>query len=131
IFREQQAHDRVQQVLEKTVDISPLSILRQQHLGDVAMLNNDLQVAANAYRRTIKLGEYSCYDRIANHLGFTRATAALYEEDSVSTKPLLREAMKTLAEIEQRFGKVPEQKIEVGLLESRLLVCNGEQQKAK
>src|SRR5690606_29501686 len=37
IYREQEAYDRLQNILEKAVDISPLSILRQQHLGEVAL----------------------------------------------------------------------------------------------
>lgn len=131
IYREQQNYTQLQQVLEKTVDISPLSILRQQHLGDVALMNNDVRVAAQAYRRTVKLGEHSCYDRIENHLGYARAVTALYEEDSTQGKPMLREALRVLSETEQRFGKAPEHKIETGLLECQLLACNGEQQQAK
>jgi CheY-like chemotaxis protein len=131
IYREQQSYTQLQQVLEKTVDISPLSILRQQDLGDVALINNDARVAAQAYRRTVKLGEHSCYDRIDNHLGYARAVTALYEADSSQGKPMVREALRVLSETEQRFGKAPEQKIEVGLLECQLLVCNGEEQQAK
>src|SRR5690606_19638708 len=70
IYREQEAYDRLQNILEKAVDISPLSILRQQHLGEVALRNNDVVTATHAYRRTIKLGENSCYDCVDNHLGF-------------------------------------------------------------
>src|SRR5690606_37238361 len=99
IYREQEAYDRLQNILEKAVDISPLSILRQQHLGEVALRNNDVVTATHAYRRTIKLGENSCYDCVDNHLGFVRATLALFKEDKSLAKPLLRDALKTLTEI--------------------------------
>jgi CheY-like chemotaxis protein len=131
ILREQNAYARLQETLEKAVDISPFSILRQQQLGDVAIFNNDALTAANAYRRTVKLGEYSCYDRLDNHTGFLRATLMLFKEDKNQAKGLVRDALKVASEMEQRFGKTPEQKLEVALLESQLLVCQGEKQKAE
>lgn len=130
IYREQQANDLLQKVLENAVNISPLSILRQQHLGDVAMINNDAPTAANAYRRAVKLGENSCYDRLENHTGFARAALALFQEDKAQAKLLLRDVAKTLSEIDQRFGKSVTQKLETSLLEAQLLVCQGEDKKA-
>jgi CheY-like chemotaxis protein len=131
IYREQHLHKRLQEVLQQTVEISPLSILRQQQLGDVAMLNNDAETAANAYRRTVRLGENSFYDRLENHIGFARATLALFREDKILAKPLLREAIKTMAELEQRFTKSPEEKIEALLIEAQLYASNGETRKAE
>lgn len=131
IYREQHLHKRLQDVLQQTVEISPLSILRQQQLGDVAMLNNDAETAANAYRRTVRLGENSFYDRLENHTGFARATLALFREDKILAKPLLRDAIKTMAELEQRFIKSPEEKIEALLIEAQLFASNGETRKAE
>ncbi len=131
IYREQQANEQLQRILAKAVDISPLSILRQQRLGDVAMENNDLQVAASAYRRTVKLGENSCFDRVANHLGFARATLALFNDDKAAAKPLLRDVAKVMGDIELRFGKTPEQHLETNLLDIQLLSHLGEQKKAE
>ena len=131
IYREQHLHKRLQEVLQQTVEISPLSILRQQQLGDIAMLNNDAETAANAYRRTVRLGENSFYDRLENHIGFARATLALFREDKILAKPLLREAIKTMAELEQRFTKSPEEKIEALLIEAQLYASNGETRKAE
>src|SRR5690606_27137123 len=105
IYREQHLNKPLQEVLQQAVEISPLSILRQQQLGDVAMMNNDAETAASAYRKTVRLGENSYYDRIENHTGFARATLALFRENKTLGKPLLREAMKTLGELEQRFSK--------------------------
>lgn len=130
IYREQEAYDRLQDTLAKAVDISPLSILRQQYLGEVAMINNDVLTAANAYRRTVKLGENSCYDCLGNHLGFARATLALFNEDKNQARPILRDALKTLSDVDQRFGKTAEQKLETTLIEAQLYVCQGENRKA-
>ena len=131
IYREQHLHKRLQDVLQQAVEISPLSILRQQQLGDIAMMNNDAETAANAYRRTVRLGENSCYDRLENHTGFARATLALFREDKILAKPLLRDALKTMAELEQRFTKSAEEKIETLLIESQLLASSGETKKAE
>lgn len=131
IYREQNATDRLQETLEKAVSLSPLSILRQQSLADVAMENHDVLTAAHAYRRSVKLGENSCYDRVDSHTGFARATLALHKEDKNQAKPLLRDAMKTLTEIDTRFGKNPRQKLEISLIEAQLLVCQGDKQKAE
>jgi CheY-like chemotaxis protein len=131
IFREQQAKDKLQQTLARAVDISPLSILRQQQLGHVAYENNDLHTAANAYKRTVKLGEYSCFDSLSSHLGFARATLALVREDKAAAQPLLRDLIKVMGAIEQRFGKTPEQKLETDLLEVQLLSALGEHKKAE
>jgi CheY-like chemotaxis protein/Tfp pilus assembly protein PilF len=131
IYREQNNDKRLQEVLQQAVDISPLSILRQQYLGDIAMQNNDAGTAANAYRRTVRLGENSCYDQLANHTGFAKATLAWYREDKILAKPLLRDAIKTMSELEQRFGKSAEEKIEALLIESQLFASNGENKKAE
>lgn len=131
IYREQHLHKPLQDVLQQAVEISPLSILRQQQLGDVAMMNNDAETAINAYRKTVRLGENSFYDRIENHAGFARATLALFRKNTLMAKSLLREAIKTMSELEQRFGKSLEQKIETQLIESQLFACNGEMRKAE
>lgn len=130
IYREQNLDNRLQKVLQDAVNISPLSILRQQYLGDAAWSNNDSLTAATAYRRTVRLGENSCYDRLENHTGFARATLALFNENKDLAKPFLRDALKIISELEQRFPKSPAQKIESLLIESQLLACNGENKKS-
>ena len=131
IYHEQQRHHELQSVLEKAVDISPLSILRQQYLGDTASLNNDSLIAAQAYRRAVRLGENSCYDRVEDYTGLARATIALHKHSVIKAKPFLRDAQKALTELEQRFNKSLNTKTEVQLLEAQLFNCNGEHKKAE
>lgn len=130
IYRNQEDHLHLQEVLEKAVDISPLSILRQQHLGDVAIINSDALTAVNAYRRAIKLGENSCYDRLGAHTGFAKASLAFAQEDKIQGKIFVRDALKVLANIEQRFSATTDQKIEATLIEAQLLANQGESKKA-
>jgi CheY-like chemotaxis protein len=115
-----------QRTLQQAVEISPLSILRQQALGDVALKNNDLSIAANSYRKAVKLGENSCHDDIAFHESFARASIQLAKLDKNVAAPIVRDALKIVAEIPQRFGKTNDKKISSYLLESQLFSASGD-----
>ncbi len=123
--------DGLQSVLQKATDISPLSILRQQALGDVAQQNNDLVIAANALKRAVKLGENSCFDKPLIHSLFAQTTIDLYSIDKELAKPLIREAISCVNNLEENFGKNNLRKVESLLLESQLQVCAGDQRRAQ
>ncbi len=120
-----------QKVLQKAVDISPLSILRQQELGNVSFKNNDLLGAANAYRKAVKIGENSCHDNIKFHESFAHAGIQLAKLDKNLAAPILRDALKVIAEIPLRFGKTNSVKMNALLLESQLCVASGEERRAE
>ena len=120
----------LQKILQKATDISPLSILRQQALGNVAQQNNDLLTAASALRRAVKLGENSCFDKIDVHSLFAQTTIDLFSVDKELAKPLIREAIVCVNNIEDKFGKTSIRKTEALLLESQLQVCAGDQRRA-
>jgi DNA-binding NarL/FixJ family response regulator len=119
-----------QKVLQQAVDISPLSILRQQSLGDVGFKNNDLLVAANAYRKAVKLGENSVHDNVNFHESFAHAGIQLAKLDKNLASPFLRDALKVVSEIPVRFGKNKGSKIASSLLESQLYAVSGEERRA-
>jgi CheY-like chemotaxis protein len=52
-----------QKILEQSVALSSKAILRQQFLGDVALENEDFDVAEKAFKSAVSLGKYSCYRR--------------------------------------------------------------------
>ena len=131
LFKEQNNTEKLQNVLQKATDISPLSILRQQALGNVAQQNNDLVTAANALKRAVKLGEYSCFDKADVHTLFAQTTIDLFSIDKELAKPLIREAITCINNIENNFGKTNLRKIESLLLESQLQVCAGDQRRAQ
>ena len=120
-----------QKVLQKAVDISPLSILRQQELGDVSFKNNDLLGAANAYRKAVKIGENSCHDNIKFHESFAHTGIQLAKLDKNLASTVVRDALKVMAEIPQRFGKASSVKMNALLLESQLCVASGEERRAE
>lgn len=131
IMAERGDYQGQQKVLQKAVDISPLSILRQQELGNVSFKNNDLLGAANAYRKAVKIGENSCHDNIKFHEGFAHAGIQLAKLDKNLAAPILRDALKVIAEIPLRFGKTNSVKMNALLLESQLCVASGEERRAE
>lgn len=131
LFKLQNDSEGLQNILQKATDISPLSILRQQALGDVAQQNNDLVTAANALKRAVKLGENSCFDKAEVHSLFAQTTIDLFSIDKELAKPLIREAIACINDLEENFGKTPLRKVESLLLESQLQVCAGDQRRAQ
>lgn len=131
LCREQGHTERLQEVLQESADASPLSIQRQQQLGDVALENHDIGTAARAFRRAVRLGENSCFDRSSDYLNLARSTAGLWREDKERAKPLARDALKALGEYEKRFGKEPEQKVQRLLVEAQLVVGQGDAAQAE
>ena len=131
LFKLQNDSEGLQSVLQKATDISPLSILRQQALGDVAQQNNDLVTAANALKRAVKLGENSCFDNASVHSLFAQTTIDLFSIDKELAKPLIREALACINNLEEKFGKTNLRRVESLLLESQLQVCAGDQRRAQ
>lgn len=131
LFKLQNDSEGLQNILQKATDISPLSILRQQALGDVAQQNNDLVTAANALKRAVKLGENSCFDKAEVHSLFAQTTIDLFSIDKELAKPLIREAIACINELGENFGKTNLRKVESLLLESQLQVCAGDQRRAQ
>ena len=131
IMAERGDHQGQQKVLQRAVDISPLSILRQQELGNVSIKNNYLLSAANAYRKAVKIGENSCHDNIKFHENFAHAGIQLAKLDKNLAAPILRDALKVIAEIPLRFGKTNSVKMNALLLESQLCVALGEERRAE
>jgi DNA-binding NarL/FixJ family response regulator len=131
LYKLQNDSEGLQNILQKATDISPLSILRQQALGDVAQQNNDLITAANALKRAVKLGENSCFDKADVHSLFAQATIDLFSIDKELAKPFLREAISCVNNLEEKFGKTNLRRVESLLLESQLQVCSGDQRRAQ
>lgn len=130
LYQLQNDHDNLQNILQKATDISPLSILRQQYLGEVSQQNNDLLTAANALRRAVKLGENSSFDKASIHSQFAQATIDLFSIDKELAKPLVRDALGCVNNLEEKFGKDNFRRVESLLLESQLQMCNGDQRRA-
>ncbi|MDO3386407.1 response regulator [Gilvimarinus sp. SDUM040013] len=102
-----------QQTIAQAVEISPMSLTRQQKLGQLAYDNHDAALATQAFKSSVKLGEHSCYDRQDVHLQFVRSCAELARTDPDAAKPYARDVSRTLADFEQRFGNKNNERVSV------------------
>lgn len=130
-YREQGDMDRVQEVLEAAVEVSPMSIVRQASLASAANDNHDYKVASKAFSRTVRLGEHSCHDRLEHHLQFGRVTASMIRDDPNANADLAREGLKVLEKLGKRFELNNESRYKAQLLESQLHACRGDVRRAK
>lgn len=119
----------VQATVQRSVQISPRSILRQKRLAEVAELNGDLRVALGAMRAAIKLGELSCHGTAEDSLDFARLANVSIQKQLEGPQPLGHEAVEILNKARQRFPLDRQQAQRADILEghSHLLAGNREQ----
>jgi tetratricopeptide (TPR) repeat protein len=67
--------DAAQKSLQKAIEISPFSILRQTSLGEVALKNGDTSIAEKAYRTAISVGRNSIYKSTDNYTNLAEILA--------------------------------------------------------
>ncbi len=116
--------------VQKAVDISPMSILRQKKLGEVAQLNNDFSTCVDALRRTVKLGEHSCYGQASNHFQFARVVSLGMERNLDLDAGLAQEALKYLEDAEKWYQLDEAQTNQALLLKGRVFAATGESERA-
>jgi len=130
IYRAQGANQALQNVLTQATELSPLSILRQQALGQIALQNNDLVSAVGALKRAVRLGEHSSFDSAEIHAQFAQAAVELSAVDKDLALPMVRDAIKVAAAMDAKFGRLSSQKANALFLETQLQACCGEGRKA-
>jgi tetratricopeptide (TPR) repeat protein len=64
--------EEAQRVLVRSTELSPHSVLRQKNLGELAHKRGDMDIAEKAFRKTIKLGEFSVHKSPAAYLGLAK-----------------------------------------------------------
>lgn len=110
----------VQFTVQRAVDISPMSILRQKHLASVARDNNDLITALDAQRRSVKLGRLSCHGRADDHFNFARL-ASLAVERQIDVDPnISNEALAVLDSAKENYSLSEAQQAQCNLLAGRI-----------
>ena len=95
---------QVQAAVQRSVNISPKSILRQKHLADVSERNGDLRTALNALRATMRLGQLSCHASANDHLNFARVSASAIQQEMEPPELLAPEAFDAITQARQRFN---------------------------
>lgn len=122
--------ENLQKNLEKAVEVSPMSLGRQISLANVAMENGDAEIAASAYRKTIKYGVNSCHDTVDNQLSYVKAITRCYDTNAVKAGEMSTEAVKILDEIASKNVGDADLKIKTQLLGSQILGLRGEEEKS-
>ncbi|MCP5161661.1 MAG: tetratricopeptide repeat protein [Hahellaceae bacterium] len=110
-----------QSTLQKAVNLSPRTIPRQQHLGELAQINQDIEAAAQAWRATVKFGTNSVYEKPDNYLNLSRCLSDLSEGDLTEKgKSYAKEALQTLGKATKRFEDNKEIQLNALMIETRV-----------
>ena len=104
IYLSMEDRQKAQQLLEQAVSISPKAVLRQRELGQLAMQNEDWEVAANAFDQAVRLGRNSCHKNIDAYLNLADCAHPLLMDDSVAHRRLGQKVQRALAELQTDFN---------------------------
>lgn len=122
---------QVQAAVERSVAISPKSILRQKRLAQVAERNGDLGTSLQALRSTVRLGALSCHACPEDGFQFARVAATSLEKKLQPAEPLVQEVVEVMSTTRQRFALTREQLSRAELITARLLAHGGKVERAK
>ncbi len=122
IQRAQDAPREAQQTLEQAVALSPKAILRQRALGELALLNEDLEVAEKALDRAAELGRHSVYRSPA-----TLATLAQVKAQTRGAE----EGRKVLKRLQREFPDDPEARLRAAMANSAIHRQEGDEAAAR
>jgi len=101
VYEKQGELTEAQRVLQEAAKISPLGIARQQHLAEVAVKNDDFEVAEKSFRSSISRGKYSYLGSVADHTGLSK----LYVDNGKASKavPIITDAKKIYRKDKESF----------------------------
>jgi CheY-like chemotaxis protein len=129
---EQQGHgQQVQATVQRSVTISPKSILRHKRLAQVAERNGDFVTALQALRSTVRLGELSCHASADDSFNFARVASATLEQNLQPSEPLMQEAVEAINAARSRFPLSRDQLTRADLLAARVFAQGGRHDSAK
>ncbi|MDO8464791.1 MAG: tetratricopeptide repeat protein [Gallionella sp.] len=86
--------EEAQRVLVRSTELSPHSVLRQKNLGELAHKRGDMETAEKAFRKTIKLSEFSVHKSPVAYLGLAKVC---------STRNNPAEALQILKNVAKEF----------------------------
>lgn len=107
----QEQLQRSQDILERAVDLSPKSPVRQRKLGVIAFRNGAYKTAGDAYGNAILTGRNSCFGSLSDFTGLTK---------SLARQNKVKEALEAIDEIRQNFKSNPEAHLYTALSKSIL-----------
>ena len=111
---------KLQDAIAQSVQVSPMSILRQKNLANIAEKNGDYPTALKALRECVRLGRESCHGSWDDAYHFGMATASAPEPVLDNNKKLPQEALEILSDATHHFDVGPEQLLRLQFLQGRL-----------
>jgi CheY-like chemotaxis protein/predicted Zn-dependent protease len=121
-YKSQNQLSEAQQTLQAAAEISPKAVLRQQMLADVALLNQDDQVAEAALTKAVKHGRHSVYKHPSNYANLAKISAKTKDGDA---------GLKVLRDMKREFHKEPKADLYMATAESVIHEGMGNEQAAK
>ncbi|WNO07722.1 response regulator [Teredinibacter sp. KSP-S5-2] len=121
----------VQSTVQRAVDISPMSILRQKRLSDVALLNKDFDTAISALRKTVRLGELSCHGKAEDSIDFARLVSSTIEQKLNVAGVSIAEALEYLDAARDRYELDANRQAQCKLLSGRIHAIDGNAEMAE
>lgn len=104
-FEDQGDSIGAQEAMQRGVDVSPKSVLRQRQLADLARQNHDQETCIKACKDTVKLGLNSCYESPQDYLNLARElTKASAGDTSSEGRAHAKEALQVLQKTEKRYA---------------------------
>ncbi len=103
--------ERSQHILERAIDLSPKSPVRQRKLGAIAFRNGAYDTAGEAYGNAILTGRNSCFGNLADLTGLTKS---LINQDKI------KEAFESIDTIKQNFKNNSDAHLYIALSQSIL-----------
>lgn len=95
---------QAQKILEQATRYSPNALTRQKHLAELAESNQDMETAAQAWRKTVNLGAHSIHDSADHYLSLSNTLCNLSDGNTDKEgEAIAKEAFSTLAKLEKRF----------------------------
>jgi tetratricopeptide (TPR) repeat protein len=118
--------------LQKALEISPTSVLRQEKLGKICQKNNDTEGAEKAFRNVIRHSNNSVHDKPDNYYELARHLTSSVRDDPESKegKRAAEEAQKALERVGQKFKRDEKVKLQTTLMEVNLLKSQNKDQEA-
>ena len=124
--------DKAQQVVQRSVDVSPMSILRQKNLANLATENRDFTTAVDSLRKVVKLGKLSCYGTPEDNLSLLRTMSSALESGSEFPPAVVSEAFNGVVGLEKTESLSQQVKqAQLMYLNSRLLAIRENRDEAQ
>jgi CheY-like chemotaxis protein len=128
---EQLGHNhQVQATVQRSVVISPKSILRHKRLAQVAERNGDFSTALQALRSAVRLGELSCHSSVEDNFNFARIASTSLEKNLLPAESLVEEAVDVINAARTRFFLSRDQLARADLLAARVFARAGQHESA-